>query len=136
MKTRDLIMERFLVQVYGDCSYYDPMRHLFLLNECGYEDFRGVMADLGLLDDFNREILISCELCGSYIMGAGCFCHFIDRISDLMSRSRLFLDRYPDLAMLYSDLAVIASHLKAGASYQELGVILNPVCICSAIIAQ
>jgi len=160
-----LEMRRFLIEVNGDGSYYDPMRQTFFLNQGELADFCSLMKDLELIDDFNKNIIISCELCNSSIISADYFYLFIRKVFDTVSKSRLLAEKYAGMDMLYNALAVICSHLvkscalnatglpgnpdregkegiddadgnAKGFAYAELGIILNPNCSCHQIIAR
>ncbi len=158
-------MNRFLIKVYGDGSYYEPMGQVFFFNAESCAVLFHILKDLELIDDFRKHTIISCELCGSCIIGAGSFHSLMHKAYYLISRNSLFLEKYSDLGMLFNDLSIICSHLLEAPSsaygvsgpypalgmrdidaqggeglyvfaYDEIGILLNPDCYCSSIIAQ
>jgi hypothetical protein len=166
MNQRELGMKRFLIQVNGEGSYYDPMKQVFYLNEEEFADFISIVRDLELFNDFNKNTIISCELCNSSIISAKYFHHFIRKAFDRVSRSRRYSEKYPGMDMLYEDLSIICSHLMKGGAlsltgmpdmdsvregaeeltdtggdssvfaYEELGIIIDSNCTCYSIVAQ
>jgi hypothetical protein len=141
------------------------MKQVFYLNEGELAEFFSIMKDLEMSNDFDKNIIISCELCKSAISDARFFYHFIQKAFTVMSRSRLLAEKYPGMDLLYDDLAIICSYLvKACAlnasglpgepagggkeewddtcgesntvAYEELGIIMNPDCPCYPMITQ
>jgi len=156
---------RLLIQIHGDGSYYEPMRRMFFFNAESHADLTRILRDLELMEDFNSRTIISCELCGSCIIGAGDFYSLMNKALFLLGRNSHFLSTYPDLGMLCSDVSILCSHLIGAGSpadgvsgpcpplglrdidageegfpyvfaYDEVGILLNPACYCSSIIAQ
>lgn len=104
-------MKRFLIQLSEEESYYDPKEQVFYLYKEEYTDFYGILNELEIINDFNKNIFVSCDICGSFYMDARTFYYSMNKVIDLMDNQTVSLDKYPYRDILYDDLLIICSHL-------------------------
>ncbi|HOO90605.1 MAG TPA: hypothetical protein PLA74_07250 [Syntrophales bacterium] len=104
-------MKRYLIQLTNDSSYFDNEKKIFYFNEEECLDFYRIINDLALINDFNENTIVSCEICTSIIIGAEYFYYFIRNILNIMDERSLSLDKYSYRDTLYDDLSMICDDL-------------------------
>ena len=121
-------MKRFLIQLTNsEPSYYDAIKEIFYLYKEEYTDLLGILNTQTLINDFNRNTIVSCDICDSITINAKYFYLCIQNVFEIIDGNRISLDKYPHWDTLYDDLYEIRDHLIAIhlLSDEEWGIYLT-----------